>query len=384
MDKELDSIADDIIKDSFGSAAPTAPEMPTAPKAQPAPEVSPSMPEARPSEPARPSSISSGDPFLNHPPKSAPATPRETFTAEIPRKEIPKRPLGNAPKERTNEYNRIKEQMSAARDAREASGMSNPTDAPSIISMAPDNMPKQGLNKAILLFIILIPVVVVAAGVIIALLNQPTTNNSSNSQNTDNQTKYIDPRDTAEKIDLSTYTADIKIEKPGHYILSGTTNFPIKVNADGEVTLYLHNISVTATDASALSNFSHNHLVIYMDDGTENTLAVKDPNTFDSIYSEGDLTIDGGTGILNVTGIKIADGHHYDVTGNGIKDTKNVVITPTEGQETPAGETTPENPENSTATQPAEGSSELQPTQPAEPTAQPTEPAPAETTPTTR
>ena len=158
MDEELASIADDIIKDSFGTAAPKAPE---------SPEVSPA-PEA-------PKPMSSGDPFSSQsprPPKAAPATPRETFTAEIPKKEIPKRPLGNVAKERTNEYNRIKEQMSAARDAREASGLDNPVSAPGIITMSPDNSQSQGLNKAILVFIILIPVVTVTAGVIIALLNQ--------------------------------------------------------------------------------------------------------------------------------------------------------------------------------------------------------------------
>lgn len=331
MDKELDSIADDIIKDSFGSAAP-APEAP-------APEMP--VPEAPTPETSTP-----------------PATPRETFTAEIPKRELPKRPLSTvgAERARTNEYNRIKEQMSAAR---EASGMNAPTNVPGIISMTPDNMPKQGLNKVVLLFIILIPVVVVVAGVIIALLNQPAGNDSSQSPTTD-QPKYIDPRDTAEKIDLSTYTSEIQITKSGYYILSGTTNFPIKVNADGEVTLYLHNISVTATDASALSNFSTNPLVIFMDDGTENTLAVTDSNTFDSIYSEGDLTIDGGTGILSVTGIKIADGHHYDVTGNGIKDTKSAVIQPQSTTEETTGTTeTPTAPADSPS-QPAEGESGFQ------------------------
>lgn len=372
MDKELNNIADDIIKDSFGSAAP-APEASAAP-------IAPEKPIA-PEAPVAPTG-SRAPGAMGQAPAFAPATPRETFTAEIPRKEIPKRPLGNVSKERTNEYNRIKEQMSAARNAREASGMSSPADTPGIVSMAPDAAPRHGLNKVVLLFIILIPVVAIAAGVIIMLLNQPTETNSS--KDSTSQPTYVDPRDTATEINLSTYKAEIQITEPGHYILTGTTTFPIKVNASGEVTLYLHNISVTATDASALSNFSTNHLVVYMDDDTENTLAVTDPNTFDSIFSEGDLTIDGGTGILNVTGIKIADGHHYDVTGNGIKDTKNVVITPAEGSETPAEGTTPENPENSTVEQPAEGGSDLQPSQPAAPTAQPAEATPTETPPTTR
>lgn len=364
MDKELDSIADDIIKDSFGSAAPAAPTSPE-PLTNPEPSVSPEPTTPEPSAPANPVQVS-GDPFMNRPRPAA--TPRETFTAEIPRREIPKRPLGGTTKN-TNEYNRIKEQMSAAR---EASNLGS--SAPGIVSMTTD-VPKPGLNKVILLFIILIPVVVVAAGVIIALLNQPSNTNTTNQSSS--QSSYVDPRDTAKKIDLSTYTSEIQINSAGHYILSGTTTFPIKVNADGEVTLYLHDISVTATGASALSNFSTNHLVIYMDDGTNNTLAVSDPNTFDSIFSEGDLTIDGGTGILNVTGIKIADGHHYDVTGNGIKDTKNVVITPSETTpetQTPEAQTpgtqTPDTSVNpQTPSQPAEGETSPQPTPPAEPTA---------------
>ena len=143
------------------------------------------------------------------------------------------------------------------------------------------------------------------------------------------------------------------------------------------MTLYLHNVSVTATDASALSNFSANPLVIFMDDSTINTLTVTDPNTFDSIYSEGDLTIDGGTGILNVTGIKIADGHHYDVTGNGIKDTK-ITATQPENPENPENPTT-ENP--ATPTDPAGPTEPVAPTEPstpeasAEPIAQPEQPA---------
>ena len=298
MDKELNSIADDIIKDSFGSNAPAAPEAPN------------DIPKEVPKEPA------------------APATPAETFTAEIPRPTTSPRPasssrpvassmpvMGQA-SAKTNEYARIKEQMSAARE-----NSNLPPEQPAM-GQPIINQPKQGLNKVVILFIILIPLLVIAGGILVALLNQPT-DNGNNSSNTNNNTTYKDPRDTATKINLSTYTEEINIDKAGHYILSGTTNFPIKVNADDEVTLYLHNISVTATGASALSNFSHNHLVIYLDDGTESTLAVAEPDTFDSIYSEGDLTIDGGTGILNVSGIKLADGAHYDVTGNGIKDSKN-------------------------------------------------------------
>lgn len=361
MDKELDNIADDIIKDSFGSAAPAVPEVPKTPEAP--------AQGSLPKEPVRTNGVLSGDPFLNRPPRSsAPVTPRETFTAEVPKRELPKRPLGNVPVERVNEYNRIKEQMSAAR---EASGMNNPIQAPDAV---PSNEKPKGLNKIVLVFVILIPVIVVVAGVVIMLLNQPNSSTSDNGQgSTNQQTKYVDPREDAEQIDLTTYTSEIQIDKAGHYILSGTTIFPIKVNADGEVTLYLHNISVTATDSSALSNFSTNHLVIYMDDDTENTLAVTDSNTFDSIYSEGDLTIDGGTGILNVTGIKITDGHHYDVTGNGIKDTKNVVITPSDSSENPNGSENPENPdvqdsaEDSIINQPAEGESDHQSTQPADP-----------------
>ena len=313
MDKELNSIADDIIKDSFGSAAPAAP---------PAPETSKEAPTETSAE--TPKEV----------PPTPPATPAETFTAEIPQPVAPPRPVSNSrpavssmpvmgqasakanDSAKTNEYARIKEQMSAARENSNLPPSQPFTGQPII------NQSKKGPSRAIILLIILIPLLVVAAGLVIALLNQPT-DNGNNSSNTNNNTTYKDPRDTATKINLSTYTEEINIDKAGHYILSGTTNFPIKVNADGEVTLYLHNISVTATGASALSNFSHNHLVIYLDDGTESTLAVTEPDTFDSIYSEGDLTIDGGTGILNVSGIKLADGAHYDVTGNGIKDSKN-------------------------------------------------------------
>ena len=359
MDKELNSIADNIIKDSFGSAAPSegrpttsgnsfaAPASPVAPSPVSENPVAPNPAAATPVAPS-PTATSPVAPENPVPP----ATPRETFTAETPRPIPPQRPLNPmaAPsREKANEYNRIKEQMSAAREA------SN-IPSPATMQSAPQPGPQQGLNKLVLLIIILIPVLVVAVGVLIAVLNQPSGNNSSNSQQSSSSTtQYKDPRETAQEIDLSTYTSEIQITEPGYYILSGTTNFPVKVNADGEVTLYLHNISITATDASALSNFSTNPLIIFLDDGTESTLAVADPATFDSIFSEGDLTIDGGTGILNVTGIKIADGHHYDVTGNGIKDTKGVTVIDPESPEVPGNNSTVQ-PNDSTAMQPEDGS----------------------------
>ncbi|MBQ9029739.1 carbohydrate-binding domain-containing protein [Candidatus Saccharibacteria bacterium] len=348
MDKELDNIADNIIKDSLGSAAPSATPANGGPAShsvsaaaagsstpnRPAVSNQPAMAESPVSESLsaqrRPAT---GDPFSQQP------TPRDTFTVDVPQPRQLNRTqamptMNGSSRNKSNEYNRIKEQMSAAREASNI-----PTSFDQVV-----NQPERGLNKIVLLFIILIPVIVVAIGVIVALLLQPSSSNNSSSSN--QQVQYTDPRTTATKIDLATYTEEIQITDAGHYVLSGVTTFPIKVNAAGEVTLYLHDISVTATDASAISNFSHNPLVIVLDDGTESTLAVTDPNTFDSIYSEGDLTIDGGTGVLNVSGIKIADGYHYDVTGNGIKDSKDVVITPA-------------NPENSSAT-PAEGESGFQ------------------------
>ena len=154
MDKELNSIADDIIKDSFCSAAPVAPS----------PENAPARP-----------------------PEAAPSpTPRETFTAEIPRENPPVASampvMGQANKtaqDKTNEYSRIKEQMSAAR---EASNIPNPEP---IMSGQP--MPKKhGLNMALVLFIILIPILVVAGGILIALLNQPSNQSSNSSSSTNN------------------------------------------------------------------------------------------------------------------------------------------------------------------------------------------------------
>ena len=361
MDKELNSIADDIIKDSFGSAAPseapsepmTAPNEPM-PSSRPQPSAAPTSPRPAATQDPFARATVSRDPFMN----SRPATPRETFTAEIPTAEPASRPASMpamGQKSRTNEYSRIKEQMSAAR---EASNLPDPSAIPT-----ETNMPKHGLNKAIVFLIILIPIIVVSAGVIIALLTQPSTSDANESENANRPQQYVDPRATATLIDLSSYTEEIQITKAGHYLLTGTTTFPIKVNAPDEVTLYLDNISVTATDASALSNFSENLLVIVLDDGTENTLAVTDPETFTSIYSDGDLTIDGGTGVLNVSGIKIADGRHYDVTGSGINDTKGAIIEPQTAEptdQTPAETTEP----------PAEPSSvEGQPTEPVDPVA---------------
>ena len=367
MDKELNNIADDIIKDSFGSAAPSETSRVAPPSQTPSstPSPTPSMSSARPAPTA------SQDPFAS----SRPATPRETFTAEVPTAEPTPRPTAPRPAtmptmNKANEYSRIKEQMSAAR---EASNLPDPSSIP-----AETNMPKHGLNKAIILLIILIPIIIVTAGVLIALFAQPSASDANNSENTA-QPQYVDPRQTATVIDLSTFETEIQITEASHYILTGTTTFPVKINAPGGVTLYLDNVSITATGASAISNFSENKLTLVLDDDTENTLAVTAPETFTSIYSEGDLTIDGGTGILNVSGIKIAEGKHYDVTGNGINDTKGIIIeakteTKAEGEAT---ETPTDAPQAEPAAEPAPtepNSTEGQPTEPVEPTA-PVEPA---------
>lgn len=328
MDKELDNLADSII--NSGSSTPSP---------MPAGSASSPKPASRPT--------TTGDPFA-----ARPATPRETFTAEVPRSEPVSPPAPEPPHEKSDEYTRIKEQMSAAR---ENSNLPNVTPA---IDQAP--MPKKGLNVTILLFIIFIPVLVVSGGLLIALLNQPSGTDNNNSQS-QNQPTYVDPRATATTINLSAATEEVKITEAGYYILEGTTTFPVKVNADDEVTLYLHNVSITATDSSAISNFSHHPLVIFLDDETESTLAVTEPATFDSIYSEGNLTIDGGTGTLNVSGIKVVDGYHYDVTGSGIKDSKSGTAIPTEPSE------------NSTVETPAEGQSNLQ--EGTNPPAQPTDPS---------
>ena len=343
MDKELNSIADGIIKDGFGSGS---------------------------SAPAPSAPTSAGEPVN----PSAPATPKDTFTAEIPQMRepaprpapTPSRPsmpvMGGGLRPRTtgtssNEYSRIKEQMSAAR---EASGLSSLDQQAQDNSFVSTPIPERGLNKAILLFIIFIPVLVVSAGIFIALLNQPSGND--NSQNQNQAVQYKDPRDTATEIDLTTATGEIQINEAGYYLLTGTTTFPVKVKAPGKVTLYLHNVSITATDASAIANYSENPLEIFLDDDTESTLAVTTPEAFDSIYSEGDLTIDGGTGILNVAGIKIVGEHHYDVTGNGIKDSKSGTAIPPETTE----ETQPEVSQDPEA-RPAEGESNFQSGAPTEP-----------------
>ena len=347
MDKELNNIADDIIKDSFSSGVPE-PSIESVPESAPAPEVAPAAPEVAPAP-------------------APSAAPQDTFTADIPQPASapqpepapqpapaprPTMPMANSPRPRTdNEYSRIKEQMSAAREASGISGLNEAAENPQNFNSKP--VKEHGLNKAILLFIIFIPVLAVSAGVLVMVLNMPS-NNGSDSNPTPT-VKYEDPRDTAEVIDLSIATGEIQIENEGHYILTGTTKFPVKVKAPGEVTLYLNNVSITATGASAIANYSENPLIIFLDNDTESTLAVTEPETFDSIYSEGDLIIDGGTGILNVAGIKIAGDHHYDVTGNGIKDSKSgtaIVSEPTE-------ETQPEASGEPVA-QPAEGESGFQ------------------------
>ena len=168
--------------------------------------------------------------------------------------------------------------------------------------------------------------VVIAVTVTIFFINQGSANNGQNSTSSQSNEpvsaskKY--PRETATAIDIAIATGPIELKEAGHYILSGETTSPVVVNASGEVAIYLNGISVRSNGTSAISNLTDKPLILILEDGTTTNLQT-DNMEINAIDSAGDLTIKGGSGILNVAGVNVAEGREFkkDAIVNDLKTT---------------------------------------------------------------
>lgn len=103
-------------------------------------------------------------------------------------------------------------------------------------------------------------------------------------------------------INLNEYNSNVTITKSGIYTLTGEFEHSVLVNADGDVTLNLENVSIKNEITAAIANISANTLIINLEDGTSNTLSDGGSSEYDGcIYSTGPLIIEGN-GKLNVYG----------------------------------------------------------------------------------
>ena len=153
-----------------------------------------------------------------------------------------------------------------------------------------------------------------------------------------------------EKIDWSIYkeedielTESMTITEEGVYNLTGTINGSVKVNTTDNVKLILNNVNITSNDGPAIYIEKADDVIIYLKDGTSNTL--EDSSTYSStytdidgvIFSTSDLTFDGTgslmvkanylDGIVSKDDLKIKSGN-YEITStdDGIRGKDSVYI----------------------------------------------------------
>lgn len=143
------------------------------------------------------------------------------------------------------------------------------------------------------------------------------------TEETDNEFLYITEADAKTEsidpivIDLSEYEEEVIIEKGGEYILSGSTYYPLKVDAHDEmVHLFLDAVNIQTTTGPALEISSAGKVIITLMEDTINTFydaayySNEDLNA--AISAACDLTING-TGIMYVSGVYKDAIHSKDV-----------------------------------------------------------------------
>ncbi len=160
---------------------------------------------------------------------------------------------------------------------------------------------KTPLNKRLIALIVVALALVVCAVVAVVVISN-AANKKSNSSNSSNSSQVDNSID--EVYDLSELTADLTITKAGTFELTGElSEHSVIVNADGAVTLYLNNATISATQTAAIANISPNALTIELADKSINKLTDGGASDYDAcIYSTGALTIDGDSGTLTVEG----------------------------------------------------------------------------------
>ena len=139
----------------------------------------------------------------------------------------------------------------------------------------------------------------------------------------DNEFLHITEMDVENKIsdpvemNLSEYEEEILIEKGGEYLLSGSSYWPVRIDAhDENVHLFLDNVNIETTTGPALEIISGGKVVITLIEDSINTFfdsayySNKDLNA--TISSECDLTING-SGTMYVSGVYKDAIHSKDV-----------------------------------------------------------------------
>lgn len=84
------------------------------------------------------------------------------------------------------------------------------------------------------------------------------------------------------------------INQSGHYILTGSFNHSIIVDASNEVTLTLNNVTIENQITATIINLSEHALTLHLKENTTNTLTDSGSSEYDAcVYSNGPLFIEG-------------------------------------------------------------------------------------------
>ena len=172
--------------------------------------------------------------------------------------------------------------------------------------------------------------------------NNASTNKTSTTEiDTDNGDEDID-WDSYEEKEISD-TSNIEITEGGVYTLTGTINGTVTINTEDDVKLILDNVTIKSTNGPAIYVESANTVVIYLKDGTTNTIEDSssysgyDQDVTGCIYSKDDLVFDGtgsltvkanyGDGIVSKDDLKFINGT-YTITAvdDGIRGKDSVYI----------------------------------------------------------
>ena len=175
--------------------------------------------------------------------------------------------------------------------------------------------------------------------------NDTNSKNNSSASVTDLDTDDGDEKvdwDSLEEKEVSS-SKDVTITEGGVYTLTGTITGTVTINTDEDVKLILNNVTIKATSGPAIYVESANNVIIYLEDGTTNTIedassySGYDQDVTGCIYSKDDLVFDGtGTltlkanyadGIVSKDDLKIINGT-YNITAkdDGIRGKDSVYI----------------------------------------------------------
>lgn len=201
------------------------------------------------------------------------------------------------------------------------------------------------------IFIISFIIIIVIVSLIIFMLHKKTLVNEIDSNTLENINMEIDTDDGDEDIVWSDYEKreivldkSLTITEGGIYNLSGTIeNGLIKVNTSDDVKLVLKNVNITNNSGPAIYIESANNTLIYLEEGSTNTLidgvsyTSFEEDVNGTIYSKDDLVFDGtGTltikanyedGIVSKDDLKIIDGNFsIDSKDDGIRGKDSVYI----------------------------------------------------------